>query len=43
VTTVAGRRGRDAADAGLTITFGPLTLSRFDIYTDEDRLAPPLS
>jgi transglutaminase-like putative cysteine protease len=36
-------RGRDAADAALTNTFGPLTLSRFDIYTDEDRLAPPLS
>jgi transglutaminase-like putative cysteine protease len=36
-------RGRDAADAALTTTFGPSTLSRFDIYTDEDRLAPPLS
>jgi len=34
-------RGRDAADAALTNTFGPVTLSRFDIYTDEDRLAPP--
>jgi transglutaminase-like putative cysteine protease len=31
-------RGRDAADAALTTTFGPVTLSRFDIYTDEDRL-----
>ncbi|AOR78204.1 transglutaminase-like domain-containing protein [Novosphingobium resinovorum] len=31
-------RGRDAADAALTMTFGPVTLSRFDIYTDEDRL-----
>ncbi|MGE4307170.1 MAG: transglutaminase family protein [Novosphingobium sp.] len=34
-------RGRDAADAALTNTFGPVTLSRFDVYTDEDRLAPP--
>ena len=34
-------RGRDAADAALTTTFGPVTLTRFDIYTDEDRLAPP--
>jgi transglutaminase-like putative cysteine protease len=31
-------RGRDAADAALTNTFGPTTLTRFDIYTDEDRL-----
>lgn len=31
-------RGRDAADAALTMTFGPVSLSRFDIYTDEDRL-----
>lgn len=31
-------RGRDAADAALTTTFGPVTLSRFEIYTDEDRL-----
>lgn len=31
-------RGRDAVDAALTTTFGPVTLSRFDIYTDEDRL-----
>ncbi len=31
-------RGRDAADAALTTTFGPVTLTRFDIYTDEDRL-----
>jgi len=31
-------RGRDAADAALTTTFGPVTLSRFKIYTDEDRL-----
>jgi transglutaminase-like putative cysteine protease len=36
-------RGRDAADAALTNTFGPVMLSRFDIYTDEDRLAPPLT
>ena len=34
-------RGRDAADAALTTTFGPATLSRFQVYTDEDRLAPP--
>ncbi|MCC6827303.1 MAG: transglutaminase family protein [Novosphingobium sp.] len=31
-------RGRDAADAALTTTFGPVTLTRFDIYTDENRL-----
>lgn len=31
-------RGRDAADAALTMTFGPVTLSGFDLYTDEDRL-----
>ena len=31
-------RGRDAADAALTTNFGPVILSRFDIYTDEDRL-----
>jgi transglutaminase-like putative cysteine protease len=36
-------RGRDAADAALTNTFGPVTLSRFDIYTDEDRLPSPSS
>lgn len=34
-------RGRDAADAALTTTFGPVTLSRFDIYTDENRLPHP--
>lgn len=34
-------RGRDAADAALTTTFGPVTLSRFEVYTDEDRLPPP--
>lgn len=34
-------RGRDAADVALTTTFGPVTLTRFDIYTDEDRLPPP--
>jgi len=33
-------RGRDAADAALTTTFGPVTLTRFDVYTDEDRLPP---
>lgn len=31
-------RGRDAADAALVTTFGVVTLTRFDIYTDEDRL-----
>lgn len=31
-------RGRDAADAALTNSFGPVVLTRFDIYTDEDRL-----
>jgi transglutaminase-like putative cysteine protease len=35
-------RGRDAADAALTTTFGPTMLTRFEIYTDEDRLGPPL-
>jgi hypothetical protein len=34
-------RGRDAADAALTTTFGPVGLSRFEVYTDEDRLPPP--
>ena len=29
-------RGRDAADAALTTTFGPAELTRFDIYTDQD-------
>eukprot|EP01037_Dinobryon_pediforme_P015960 gene15960-16126_t len=31
-------RGRDAADAALVTTFGAVTLTRFDVYTDEDRL-----
>jgi transglutaminase-like putative cysteine protease len=31
-------RGRDATDVALTTTFGPVMLSRFQIYTDEDRL-----
>jgi transglutaminase-like putative cysteine protease len=31
-------RGRDAADAALLTTFGPVPLTRFEIYTDEDRL-----
>ncbi len=31
-------RGRDATDVALTNTFGPVTLSRFQVYTDEDRL-----
>lgn len=31
-------RGRDATDVALTTTFGATTLTRFDIYTDEDRL-----
>jgi transglutaminase-like putative cysteine protease len=34
-------RGRDAADAALTNAFGPAALARFDVYTDENRLAPP--
>ncbi|WP_158969358.1 transglutaminase-like domain-containing protein [Chachezhania sediminis] len=33
-------RGRDAADVALTQTFGPNTLTAFDVWTDE---APPLS
>lgn len=33
-------RGRDATDAALTTSFGEATLTRFDIYTDEDRLGP---
>ena len=28
-------RGRDAADAALTTTFGPVTLARFEVHTDE--------
>ena len=31
-------RGRDAADVALTNTFGQTRLTRFDVYTDEDRL-----
>jgi len=31
-------RGRDATDVALTNTFGPAQLTRFEIYTDEDRL-----
>jgi hypothetical protein len=31
-------RGRDATDVALTTTFGPVTLTRFQVYTDEDRL-----
>jgi len=31
-------RGRDAIDAALTTTFGAATLTRFHIYTDQDRL-----
>jgi hypothetical protein len=31
-------RGRDATDVALTNSFGPVTLSRFQVYTDEDRL-----
>jgi transglutaminase-like putative cysteine protease len=36
-------RGRDATDAALTNSFGPSTLTRFDVYTDEDRLSSPIS
>src|SRR5689334_19933057 len=28
-------RGRDAADAAIATTFGPVTLARFDVHTDE--------
>ncbi|QYE33553.1 transglutaminase family protein (plasmid) [Polymorphobacter sp. PAMC 29334] len=31
-------RGRDATDVALTTTFGLATLTRFEVYTDEDRL-----
>jgi transglutaminase-like putative cysteine protease len=31
-------RGRDATDVALTNTFGPAKLTRFQVYTDEDRL-----
>ncbi len=31
-------RGRDATDVALTNSFGPAKLTRFDVYTDEDRL-----
>lgn len=31
-------RGRDATDVALTNTFGRATLTRFQVYTDEDRL-----
>jgi transglutaminase-like putative cysteine protease len=34
-------RGRDATDAALTNSFGPSILTRFDVYTDEDRLSTP--
>jgi transglutaminase-like putative cysteine protease len=30
-------RGRDATDAALTTTFGPVRLARFDVHTDEVR------
>ena len=35
-------RGRDATDAALTNSFGPVILTRFQVYTDEDRLGSPL-
>ena len=31
-------RGRDAVDVALTNSFGHVKLTRFDVYTDEDRL-----
>jgi len=31
-------RGRDATDAALTNTFGPVVLTRFDVYTDENHV-----
>jgi transglutaminase-like putative cysteine protease len=34
-------RGRDATDAALTNAFGLAILTRFDVYTDEDRLFAP--
>jgi transglutaminase-like putative cysteine protease len=34
-------RGRDATDAALTNTFGPVVLSRFQVYTAEDLLGVP--
>lgn len=33
--------GRDATDAALTTSFGEAILTRFEIYTDEDRLGQP--
>jgi transglutaminase-like putative cysteine protease len=36
-------RGRDATDAALTNSFGPVILTRFQVYTDEDRLGMPLN
>jgi len=32
-------RGRDAADAALTTTFGPTRLAKFVVYTDEQKMA----
>jgi transglutaminase-like putative cysteine protease len=34
-------RGRDATDAALTTSFGAATLTRFEVFTDEDRLGVP--
>jgi transglutaminase-like putative cysteine protease len=34
-------RGRDATDAALTTAFGAATLTRFQVYTDENRLPHP--
>ena len=31
--------GRNAADAALTATFGTVTLTRFNVYADEDGLS----
>jgi len=31
-------RGRDATDVALSNAFGAATLTRFDVYTDEDRI-----
>ncbi len=35
-------RGRDAADVAITTTFGPNTLSRFSVWTEEVAAPPPV-
>jgi hypothetical protein len=34
-------KGRDATDAALTTSFGPVFLKQFTIYTDEDKTGSP--